>query len=401
MNKIVILTAAAALALSGCGSDSSDSASSNGGGGEAEDSSPLRIGVITSPTGPYAPIGKEVVELAEWVEKTVNADGGVDGRQIELLIEDDQLNPETGTKAAERLISQEEVSAIIGTISSAVSLAVSAVAAQNEVVVMNTISRSPAITGAECNPFTFRVNKNDNMDGSVIRTWMEDQPTRSWVTVGYDYEWGHTHSEEFAEIAEEHGDTVTAQLYTPLTTTDFASVISPIVEQKPDAVWTAMAGPGFTQFARQLRQFGYQGEIGGGANMTESNVATLAQEGNGMYGIVNYNFGVDTPQNKEFVDAWNEDNPAPPTNFQGDTYAGLQALFAAVSEAGSTEGAALQEALTGMTFDSVFGETTFRPEDNQATTPGYFGVVEDGTVKVTVSVDAEETAGEPQESCQL
>lgn len=398
MNKIVILAAAAALGLSGCGSDTS---TGTGGAGGAEDSTPLRIGVITSPTGPYAPIGKEVVQLAEWVEKTVNADGGVDGRQVELIVEDDQLNPETGTKAAERLISQEKVSAIIGTISSAVSLAVSAVAAQNEVVVMNTISRSPALTGAECNPFTFRVNKNDNMDGAVIRSWMEDQPQRSWVTLGYDYEWGHTHSEEFAAIAKEHGDTVKAQLYTPLTTTDFASVISPIIEQKPDAVWTAMAGPGFTQFAKQLRQFGYQGEIGGGANMTESNVATLGQEGNGMYGIVNYNFAVDTPQNKEFVEAWQKDNPEPPTNFQGDTYAGFQALFAAVTEAGSTEGAALQEALSGMTFDSVFGETTFRPEDNQATTPGYFGVVEDGKVKVTVSVDAEETAGEPQESCKL
>lgn len=398
MKKIVILAAAAALGLSGCGSDSS---SSTGGGGEVDNSSPLRIGVITSPTGPYAPIGQEVVELAEWVEKTANADGGVDGHQVEVFIEDDQLNPETGTKAAERLISQEDVSAIIGTVSSAVSLAVSAVAAQNEVVVMNTISRSPVITGAECNPFTFRVNKNDNMDGAVISTWMEDQPERSWVTVGYDYEWGHTHSEEFAEIAEERGDTVMAQLYTPLTTTDFASVISPIIEQKPDAVWTAMAGPGFTQFARQLRQFGYQGEIGGGANMTESNVATLGQEGNGMYGIVNYNFGVDTPGNQEFVDAWMKDHEDPPTNFQGDTYAGFQALFAAAREAGSTEGPALQEALSGMTFDSVFGETTFRPEDNQATTPGYFGVVDDGIVKVTVSVDEEETAGEPQESCQL
>lgn len=390
MKKIVTLAAATAIALSGCGSDTS-----------SDSSSTLRIGVITSSTGPYAPIGQEVVELAEWVEKTVNADGGVDGRQVEIFIEDDKLDAETGTKAAERLISQENVSALIGTVSSAVSLAVSPIAAQNEVVLMNTISRSPVITGEECNPFAFRVNKNDNMDGSVIRTWMEDQPNRSWVTVGYDYEWGHTHSDEFAEIAEENGDTVVDQLYTPLTTTDFASVISPIIDKNPDAVWTAMAGPGFTQFANQLRQFGYKGEIGGGANMTESNVATLGQEGDGMYGIVNYNFDVDTPANKEFVDAWNKDNQDPPTNFQGDTYAGFQALFAAVEEAGSTEGAALKEALSGMTFDSVFGETSFRSEDNQATTPGYFGVVEDGAVKVTVSVDAEETAGEPQESCQL
>lgn len=399
MNKIVILAAAAAMGLSGCGSETSSKG--KGGDGAAAGATPLRIGVITSPTGPYAPIGKEVVQLAEWVEKTVNAEGGVDGHPLELIVEDDQLNPETGTKAAERLISQEKVSAIIGTISSAVSLAVSAVAAQNEVVLMNTISRSPALTGAECNPFSYRVNKNDNMDGAVIRTWMKDQPQRSWVTVGYDYEWGQTHTKEFAAIAKEHGDTVKAQLFTPLTTTDFASVISPIIEQKPDAVWTAMAGPGFTQFAKQLRQFGYQGEIGGGANMTESNVATLAQQGNGMYGIVNYNFAVDTPQNKEFVAAWEKDHPAPPTNFQGDTYAGFQALFAAVAKAGSTEGAALQKALGGMTFESVFGETTFRPEDNQATTPGFFGKVENGAVNVTVSVDAAQTAGKPQESCKL
>ncbi|MDI6912499.1 ABC transporter substrate-binding protein [Nocardioides sp.] len=389
---VVIIVAVAVAGLVGCGSDNASPP------GEA---SPLRIGVITSPTGAYAPIGQEIVELAEWVEKKINEDGGVDGRPVELFVEDDQLNPEVGTRAAERLIGKEDVSVLIGTLSSAVSLAVSAVAVQNEVVLMNTISSSPSLTGADCNPFSFRVNKNDDMSGAVIEAWMADEPSRSWVTVGYDYEWGHTATDEFAELAKAHGDEVKAQLFTPLTTSDFASVISPIVEEQPDAVWTAMAGPGFTQFVKQLRQFGYMGEIGGGANMTESNVAALGQEGNGVFGVLGYNFAIDTEQNKEFVDAWNQDHPQPPSNFQGDTYAGFQAVFAAVREAGSVEGVELQEALSGLTFDSVFGETSFRPEDNQAETPGYFGVVEDGKVKVTVSVDAEKTGGEPQDSCTL
>src|SRR3954471_22684802 len=85
---------------------------------------PIRIGTLTPLTGAGGPYGPVMVKAVKAVVDQVNAAGGVLGRKIELVSEDDQTNPEAGVRAARKLIDVDKVSAILGTWASAVTMAV-------------------------------------------------------------------------------------------------------------------------------------------------------------------------------------------------------------------------------------------------------------------------------------
>src|SRR5882757_2164152 len=92
-------------------------------GGLAQ-SAPIRIGTLTPLTGSGGPYGPVMVKAVKAVVDEVNGAGGVLGRKIELVSEDDQTNPEAGVRAARKLIDVDKVSAILGTWASAVTTAV-------------------------------------------------------------------------------------------------------------------------------------------------------------------------------------------------------------------------------------------------------------------------------------
>lgn len=424
LKRVTLLAVVASLLVACGGTESTDDDAADsqdvdteddaqeGGSTEATatgDSEPLQVGVLTGQTGPYETIGAEVVEVAEFAVEDVNANGGINGRPVELTIHDSELNPEVALTELDRMVKEEGVDVVIGTISSAVSLAVQDRTETMDFVMMNTISRSPQLTGEACNPYAFRVNKNDLMDGAVIEAWLEANPDmldRTWATLGYDYEWGHTHTGEFRRLLQEAGGNLSdAELFTPLDTQDFSPIVTSLQQSGADAVWTAMVGPGFVALKQQADQFGLDILWGGGAHMATSNIKALGEAADGMVGIVNYDATLDTPANQEFVDAFETATGELPGNFNGETYAGFQAVFQAVEAADSIEAADIAAELAGMEFESVFGPAQFRPEDNQAELPGYAGHVEvtDGVpeVVVDVEVDAETTGGDPTPGCSL
>jgi len=115
---MAVLTAALAVSLAiflaGCGDD-------NGGGGSSE---PIKIGAIVSLTGPYATLGEPEKNVLEAEVKKINDAGGIDDRQIELIIEDDATDDAKAVAAASKLIEQDKVVAIIGSTGTAATMAI-------------------------------------------------------------------------------------------------------------------------------------------------------------------------------------------------------------------------------------------------------------------------------------
>src|SRR5205823_8929856 len=92
---------------------------------------PIKIGVVTPLSGTYAPIGKQVRWGAELAIKEINAAGGVNGRPFELLFEDEEANPPVAVRKAEKLLQQDKVDLLTGTVNSGSTLAVGQVAERN------------------------------------------------------------------------------------------------------------------------------------------------------------------------------------------------------------------------------------------------------------------------------
>jgi hypothetical protein len=92
---------------------------------------PIKVGVVTPLSGSYAPIGKQVRWGAELAVKEINAAGGVKGRPFELLFEDEEANPPVAVRKSEKLLQQDKVDLLTGTVNSGSTLAVGQLAERN------------------------------------------------------------------------------------------------------------------------------------------------------------------------------------------------------------------------------------------------------------------------------
>jgi branched-chain amino acid transport system substrate-binding protein len=228
-----------------------------------------------------------------------------------------------------------------------------------------------------------------------VKPWLAQRKEKKWAVVAVDIAWGRGSGDLFAKAVKSIGKEMTAELYTPANTNDFAPYIEQVKKSGAEGVWVVLAGRDAINFAQQSKQFGLTDAItvAGVSFTTDGTVKTLGDAAKGVYGIINYSSTLDTPENKAFVKAWVEKYKEPPTNFEGETYMGMQVLFQAVKAANSVKPNDVAKALSGREFDTIMGKLKIRAEDRQLLKPNYFGVVEPvngvlrPVVKTTVGVD--------------
>jgi branched-chain amino acid transport system substrate-binding protein len=143
--------------------------------------------------------------------------------------------------------------------------------------------------------------------------------------------------------------------------------------------------------------------VAGVSFTTDGTVKTLGDAAKGIYGIINYSATLDTPANNAFVKAWTAKYNAPPRNFEGETYIGMQVIFQAVKAANSVKPDDVAKALAGHEFETILGKVTIRAEDHQLLKPNYFGVVEDvgGTLRPVIKTTVSAADVAPPVTCKL
>jgi len=155
----------------------------------AQDEGPIRVGDINSYeswgafTGPY----KNGLTLAL---EEINAAGGVNGRQIELVTRDDGGDPEQAAAAAEELIAQENVHILAGTYLSNTGLAVSRVAGEKQVVFLAADPMTDRLVWQDGNRYTFRLRSSTHMQAAMLAREAADSEALTWAIVAPDFEFG-------------------------------------------------------------------------------------------------------------------------------------------------------------------------------------------------------------------
>src|SRR6266851_6869430 len=188
--------------------------------GEAAD--PIKVGVVTPLSGTYAPIGKQVRWGAELAVKEINAAGGVNARSFELLFEDEEANPPVAVRKAEKLLQQDKVDLLTGTVNSGSTLAVGQVAERNDRILVTTVSYATSITGAQCSPNVFRVNANAYQQSSALTSWLiKNAPGKKYYFIGPDYEMGRSTISAFQADIKRLGGTDVGSSFPPLGAKDF------------------------------------------------------------------------------------------------------------------------------------------------------------------------------------
>ena len=142
--------------------------------GALAQSGPIRIGVVTPLSGTYAGIGQQVKWGLDLAAAQINAAGGVMGRKLELIYEDEEANPAVATQKAEKLFQVAKVDFLTGTVNSGSTLAVGQVAERNQRLIATTVSFADSITADKCSANVFRVNARagtPKQNSAVARAW--------------------------------------------------------------------------------------------------------------------------------------------------------------------------------------------------------------------------------------
>jgi branched-chain amino acid transport system substrate-binding protein len=365
---------------------------------DAQAVDPIKVGVVTPLSGSYAPIGKQVRWGAELAVKEINAAGGVMGRPFELLFEDEEASPPVAVRKSEKLLQQDKVDLLTGTVNSGSTLAVGQLAERNQRILVTTVSYAPSITGAQCSPNVFRVNANAFMQSNALTSWLTKNVSgKRYFFIGPDYEMGRSTISAFQDDIKRLGGTDVGATFPPLGAKDFTPYIGQIRAGRPDVIMTATAGNDTVRLLTQLKEYGILSDkitIAGAAGaVTQENIGAMGGSGEGFLSAAGYSTDIDTPANKKFVAAFKKEFQNDPDLFAADTY-GLFYLFKqAIEKVGSTDSDKLRVAMEDATWETPQGTKKIRKGDHQAIVDMVVVKVKGNDFQTVGKVPGEEAVG--------
>lgn len=217
---------------------------------------PVKIGMLDPHTGTYAANGGDEIRGAKMAVEQVNKAGGVLGRPLQLMVEDSQGLPGPAISKAQKLLSQDKVDFLIGSVSSAVSEALSQFAQQNKILYVDTGGHADDVTGAKCAWTTFRTCSTTWMLTSGDFGTLFKKFGKKWFFITPDYSFGHALQTDYTAQLEKAGGKVVGSALAPLGTTDFSSYLIRARASNPDVLICLPAGNDLVNLLKQAVQFG-------------------------------------------------------------------------------------------------------------------------------------------------
>lgn len=379
MRRTVIgATALAAVVLAACGSTTG-----SGSGSAAASNAPLRIAAIPVQTGPLAVYGKSALQADQFAANQVNASGGVDGHKVVLVSEQTTGTPASTLSAARRAVEQSNAHFITSIMTDPEQLALYPQLSALNALDINTLSTADQDNGSSCTSRAFRVVPGNSMVMDSVAQVLKTLPAKTWDILAENYDVGHNNAQVFTAAAQKVGDTVAQQLFSPLGTSDFGSYISQLKGSNADGLLLVEYGTDASSFITQATQFGLLGKYKSILGIDTLNDPLLPAVGSaalGIYETVDWAASLNNPLNNAFVNGWKKQYGSVPYYVNADNYLGMQAIFHAVEKAKSINPVAVQKALRNLSFNSIVGQVTFNPQDNQLERPQYIVQVVKGNI---------------------
>jgi len=353
---LLALLLAFSLVLTACGGKS------DSGSNEKQEVETINIGGIFPLTGAIATFGQSSVEAIQLAFEEINAKGGVlGGKQLKLIVEDNRsVQPDSAT-AAQKLINQDKVVAILGPVASSNSLAAAPIAQEAKIPLLSPTSTNPAVT--QVGDFIFRAAFIDPFQGAVMANFALDNlgaKTAAIMTdANSDYSKGL--GEVFRQVFESKGGTIVADVSFMSGDTDFNAILTTVRNANPDVVWV----PSYYDTAGLIldqakNNVGFSRDvIFLGADGWDSPVLfeLAGDAADGFYFSNHYSPDVDSPEVKSFLAAYQAKyNNKMPDALAALAYDAAYMLAAAIEKAGSAEPQAIRDALAEVEIVGVSGQ---------------------------------------------
>lgn len=351
---------------------------------------PIKVGVIFPLSGGAGPQGKHVNWAIEAMAKMINEDGGVLGRQLELISRDDESTPAVGVSRANELIS-EGVDVIIEGWNSPVTLAMQPVIARAGIMDITAISKADPILSGEGNPLAVRLNSSNAQDGAVIAQFIADAgATRiAFLTENDAYGTGAQASIEASlkELGHQY-EKVAEELF-PFDQADFRVQLSNVKSANPDITIAINAneGLGMPAIIRQAKRSRLPGSLIAAVGTVAPSVIEVAGDASeGLVGADIYFPKVEpfasNEVNQRFIAATEDLHDYTPDKFMALGATALQVWAMAANNVESLEKEAVANRIRGGSFENtVLGDITFG-ENGQLNSNHYIFDVTDQKIVV-------------------
>lgn len=376
----LILAAAMALSLVACGAKEPTAE-----GGE-DSSETIKIGWYGPLSGSAASVGTSGETAAKLAVKQINANGGVLGKQIELIEYDDEGNYETSVKCATRLVEQDKVIAIVGSHLSSSVLATSDITEEAGIVQFGT-GTSEIWTNIGLS-YTFRPTVCSSLFNNDCYKSMETLGATKIATLSAETEYAQNATGTVVALIEAGGkmEVVAQEGYTS-GDTDFSGQITKMLAAGPDGVLLNGGGEDLGKIVKQLRMQGYEGYIYGIESLADQQTLELA--GEYADGVV-FSCCYFVPQSIEdalsdaersFLEAYKaEYGNLPVSEVAYRAYDGMNILCQAIELAGSTDGDAIRDAVLANKFSGIAGDFDFSDGSGEGIVSGTTFYIDHGKI---------------------
>ncbi|HVY42239.1 MAG TPA: ABC transporter substrate-binding protein [Hyphomicrobiaceae bacterium] len=221
-------------------------------------SEPLRLGVLTPLTGAGGADGPRMLKAMQAVANEVNAAGGVLGRKIELVVEDDQTNPEAAVRAARKLIEVNKVPVIMGTWASAVTSAVAPVCWESKTF-LTTCSGADPITHLPHQGYLIRTQPNSQLQGKAHAEFIASMGMKRVFVMAIQAPFAIPTRNRLEEVLKKNGSELVGALIYEKEKTTYRSEVDEALRAKPDLIYLNGYAPDTIVTLRDIYRAGFSG----------------------------------------------------------------------------------------------------------------------------------------------
>ena len=391
--SLILLIAALSLMLFGCPPKSE----TGGGTSTAATGGDILVGEYGSLTGPQGTFGQSTHNGIMMAADEVNAAGGINGRKIKILTEDDQSKQEEAVTAVTKLISQNNVVAVLGEVASSASIAAAPICQSNKVPMITPSSTNPEVT--KKGDYIFRMCFIDSYQGPIMAQFaakdLHAKRAAILTDIKNDYSTGLTVSIEQTFNAS-GGRIVGKQSYSN-GDSDFRSQLTALRTENPEVIFIPGYYTDVGQIASQARDLGVKAPFVGGDGWESPKLLEIGGKAlEGSFYANHYFYADPSPVVRNFVERYKQRYGVVPDALAALGYDTMKVLADSMKRATKIDGPSLRDAIASTKgFNGVTGIITLGPDRNPIGKKIIIEEIKNGQLTLRTTIDPNATAAAP------
>lgn len=327
--------------------------------GSATAAEAVKVGFVSTLSGAGAGLGVDIRDGFNLAVKQLN--GKLGGLPAEVLVADDQQNPDIAKQAADKFLKKDKVDFMTGIVFSNIMMAVGPTVFDAKTFYISANAGPSQYAGEQCNPYFFNVAwQNDNLHEAVGK-YVQDKGFKNVVIVTPNYPGGKDAVSGFKRY---YKGKVAEEVYTKLGQLDYAAELAQVRALKPDALFFFLPGGMGINFVKQFVAAGLSKDIqlfAPGFSADEDVIKAVGSSMLGMFNSSHWAHDMENPENKRFVADFQKEYGRIPSLYASQGYDAALLMDAAVRDVKGKvdDKEALRKALEAKRFKSVRGDFKF------------------------------------------